>query len=134
MKLKKLLKEIPLKQFKGSKDIEITGVCANSKLVAPGNLFMAKKGRLDDGALYIPEAIAAGAVAILTDIYDPSLKNVAQIIHPDVASIEGLLSAIYYQFPSDELFMVGVTGTNGKTTTAFLIKHLLDKLEWPLWA
>lgn len=131
MKLKKLLKEIPFKQFKGSKDIEITGVCANSKLVAPGNLFIAKKGRQDDGALYIPEAIAAGAVAVLTDIYDPSLKSVAQIIHPDVASIEGLLSAIYYQFPSDELFMVGVTGTNGKTTTAFLVKHLLDKLEGP---
>ena len=130
MKLKKLIKEISYKQFKGSKDIEITGVCANSKLVAPGNLFIAKKGRLDDGAHYIPEAISSGAAAVLTDIFDPSLK-IAQIIHPDVASIEGLLSAIYYQFPSDEMFMVGITGTNGKTTTAFLIKHLLDKLDGP---
>ena len=131
MKLKKILKEIPFKKFKGSKDIEITGVCANSKLVAPGNLFIAKKGRQHDGASYIPEAIAAGAAAVLTDIYDPSLTNAAQIIHPDVASIEGLLSAVYYQFPSDELFMVGITGTNGKTTTSLLIKHLLDKLEGP---
>lgn len=130
MKLKKLLKEIPFKQFKGSKEIEITGICANSKLVSPGNLFIARKGRVEDGSQYIPEAIAAGAVAVLTDILDPSL-NVAQIIHPDVAALEGLIAAHYYQFPSDEMLMVGVTGTNGKTTTTFLIKHLLDQLEGP---
>lgn len=129
MKLKKLLKDIPIQSFKGSKDIEITGVCANSKLVAPGNLFVAKKGRVQDGSQYIPEAIASGAVAVLTDIYDPSLKTVAQLVHPDVSSIEAMLSAAYYQHPSDELFMVGVTGTNGKTTTTFLVKHLLDKLN-----
>lgn len=131
MKLKKLLKDLPLKEFRGSKEIEITGVCANSKLVAPGNLFIAKKGRSEDGARYIPEALAAGAAAILTDIYDPSLKNVAQLVYPDVAELEGLVSASYYQFPSDELFMVGITGTNGKTTTTFLVKHILDKLEGP---
>jgi len=85
MKLKKIVKEIPLKQFKGSKEIEITGVCANSKLVAPGNLFVARRGRMEDGTKYIPEAISAGAVAVLTDIYDPSLKQIAQLIHPDVS-------------------------------------------------
>lgn len=127
MKLKKLLKDIPGLQIKG-KDIEITGICANSKLVAPGNLFIAKKGRSTDGNQYIPDAIAAGAFAILTDFYNPFLKNVVQIIHPDISSIEGLLAATYYQFPSNELFMVGLTGTNGKTTTSFLVKHLLDKL------
>jgi UDP-N-acetylmuramoyl-L-alanyl-D-glutamate--2,6-diaminopimelate ligase len=129
MKLKKLLKEIPVKQVKGSKEVEITGVCSNSKLVAPGNLFIAKKGLIDDGAQYIPEAIAGGAVAVVTDIYDPSIKTVTQIIHPDVNLIEGLIAAHYYQFASDELFMVGVTGTNGKTTTSFIIKHLLDSLK-----
>src|SRR5262245_4804459 len=99
MKLKKLLKEIPIKQVKGSKDLEITGVCANSKLVAPGNLFIARKGRIDDGTRYIPEAVAAGAVAILTDIYDPLLnKAVTQMIHPNVASLEGLIAAHYHQF------------------------------------
>lgn len=127
MKLKKLLKDLPIHQIKGSKDLNITGVCANSKLVAPGNLFIAKKGRAQDGAAFIPEAIAAGAVAILTDIYNPFIDHeIAQLIHSDVASIEGKLSAHYYQFPSTELFMAGLTGTNGKTTTSYLIKHLLD--------
>lgn len=131
MKLKKLLKEINVADIKGSKEIEITGVCANSKLVAPGNLFVARKGRAEDGALYIPEAVAAGASAILTDIYDPSIKNVTQIICSNVTTAEGDFAAHYYQFPSNQLFMVGITGTNGKTTTSFLVKHLLDKLKGP---
>lgn len=131
MKLKKLCKDIPRLQIKGSKEIEITGICSNSKLVAPGNLFIARKGRADDGARYISEAVAAGAAAILTDMYDPSLKGVVQLLHPRVGEIEGILAAQYYQFPSDRLFMVGITGTNGKTTTSFLIKYLLDRLDGP---
>lgn len=131
MKLKKLLKDIPIQQIKGSKEIEITGICINSKLAAPGNLFVAKKGRTNDGAQYIPEAISAGASAILSDMYDPSLKEVTQLIHPDIQAIEALLALHYYQFASQELFMVGITGTNGKTTTSFLVKHLLDRLSGP---
>lgn len=131
MKIKKLIKDIPVLQVKGSKEIEISGICVNSKLVAPGNLFIAKKGRSTNGAQYIPEAISAGAVAVLTDIYDPFLKDVTQIIHHDIASIEGLIAANFYRFASDELFMVGITGTNGKTTTSFLVKHILDQLEKP---
>lgn len=132
MKLKKLLKEIPVAQIKGSKDLDITGICSNSKLAAPGNLFIARKGRSEDGMRYIPEAIAAGAVAVAAEIYDPFLdKSVTQIIHPDVASLEGVIAAHYYQFASDDMFMVGITGTNGKTTTSFLVKHLLNRLVAP---
>lgn len=132
MKLKKLLKDISNLQVRGSRDPEITGICANSKLVAPGNLFIARKGRVHDGAFYIPEAVAAGAVAVLTDLFDPLLdKSITQIIHPDVASLEGIVSANYYQYASNELFMVGITGTNGKTTTSFLVKHLLDSFSQP---
>lgn len=126
MKLKKLLKDIPADSIKGSKEIEITGICANSKLVSPGNLFIARKGKSDHGRRYIPEAIAGGAVAILTDLYDPFLKGIVQIVHPDIARLEALLAARCYDFPSHRLFAVGITGTNGKTTTAFLVKHLLD--------
>lgn len=131
MKLKRLLKDIPVQQVKGSKEVEISGICLNSKLVSPGNLFIAKKGRTEDGAQYIPEAIAAGAVAILTDMYDPFLKDVTQLVDPNIKSMEALLAAHYYQHASDELFMVGITGTNGKTTTSFLIKHLLDSIYGP---
>lgn len=126
MKLKALLKDLPEIQIKGSKDIEITGITSNSKLVSPGCLFVAKKGRSVDGTTFIPEAISGGAAAILTDIYDPSLKSIAQLIHPNVITSEAKIAASYYQHPSKELWTVGVTGTNGKTTSTFAIKHLLD--------
>lgn len=128
MKLKKLFKDLKDIQIKSAKDPEISGICSNSKLAAPGNLFIARKGLVSDGTQYIAEAVQAGAVAIVTDMYDPSLKNVVQVIHPDPSAIEGFLAAVYYKFPSDELFMVGITGTNGKTTTSFLVKYLLDQL------
>lgn len=136
MKLKKLLKDISIKAIKGSKEINISGICANSKVVAPGNLFIAKRGRSEDGNRFIPEAIAGGAVAILTDIFNPTLKNIVQLIHPENAKepfqeIEGALAANYYEHPSQNLFLVGITGTNGKTTTSYLIKHLLDSLQIP---
>lgn len=131
MKLKKLLKDIVIKDIKGPKDVAITGLCSNSKLVGPGNLFVAKKGRTNDGAQYIHEAIEGGATAVLTDIFDPSLRHITQIIHPNVKAVEALLADHYYQFPSRELFVVGITGTNGKTTTSFLVKHLLDQLDAP---
>lgn len=129
MKIKKIIKDISVEEVRGSKEIEITGVCSNSKFVAPGNLFIAKKGTTVNGASYIPEAISAGAVAILTDFYDPSLKNITQIIHHDVSFIEPIIAARFNQYPSDHLLMVGITGTNGKTTTAYLIKHVLDTLN-----
>jgi UDP-N-acetylmuramoyl-L-alanyl-D-glutamate--2,6-diaminopimelate ligase len=131
MRIKKLFKDIPDCQIKGSKETAITGISANSKIVAPGNLFIAKKGKTHDGGQFIPEALEAGACAILTDLYDPSLKQVVQIIHPNIAAIEPLLAAEFYQHPSDELFMVGITGTNGKTTTSFIIKSLLDRFCGP---
>lgn len=128
MKLKKLFRNIKGAEIKGSKELEITGLCSNSKLVSPGNLFIAKKGLVDDGVLYISEAIAAGATAVLTDMFDPSRKEIVQIIVPSPAAVEGELAKEFYQDPSASLLMVGITGTNGKTTTAFLTKYLIDRL------
>lgn len=126
MKLKKILKDIKYKTIKGSKEIEISGICSDSRYVAPGNLFIAKKGGKYDGTDFIPKAVSAGAVAVVTDIFDPFLKNIVQIIHDDVAEIEADIASAYYNFPSKSLFVVGITGTCGKTTIAYLIKHILD--------
>ncbi len=125
IKLKKLLKDLPEIQVKGSREVEITGLCANSQSVSPGNLFVAKKGATHDGIQFIDDAISAGAAAVLTDVYDPSLK-VVQLIHPDVTAMEAQLAARVYDDPCNKLFMVGITGTNGKTTTTCWIKHVLD--------
>lgn len=134
MKLKSLLKELPAHLLaslvvKGSKDVEITGLSAHSKYIAPGHLFVAKQGAAHDGHLYIQDALQAGASAILTDLYDPSCNQVTQLIHPDVAAVEPLFALACYSHPSDELFMVGVTGTNGKTTTTCCIQQLLEQFD-----
>ncbi|MCB1136888.1 MAG: UDP-N-acetylmuramoyl-L-alanyl-D-glutamate--2,6-diaminopimelate ligase, partial [Chlamydiia bacterium] len=83
----------------------------------------------DDGNRYISEAVNAGCVAVLTDIYDPFLENVTQLISQNVAGLEADLVAQFYGGPSDSLFTVGITGTNGKTITSYLVKHLLEQFD-----
>ena len=124
MKLKQLFKDIPV-TWKGSKETKILSLTANSKNVAPGALFFAKRGKTGDGHRFIAEAVSAGAAAILTDTYDPFLA-IIQIIHPDVGSLESLLAKRFYRDPTDQLSIFGVTGTSGKTTTTYLLKHFLE--------
>lgn len=131
MRLKKLLQNIPSLTVKGFKDIELTGLCNNSKQAAPGYLFFAKKGLVYNGSQYISDALSAGVVAIATDLYNPFLQNVVQLIHPNVAELESILAQKFYNDPSQKILTVGITGTNGKTTTSYLIKHLLDHLHLP---
>ncbi len=131
-KLKALLKDLPDALLRGNKENAITGLSAHSKLVAPGNLFIAKKGLTVDGNRFVQDAVNAGAVAVLSDLYDPFLPpHVTQIVHPDVVHAEALLAAAYYEKPSEQLFLAGVTGTNGKTTTTFLLRHILREQDHP---
>lgn len=128
MKLKTLIKGIPNLRVYGSKDVSITGVCGHSRFVAPGNLFIARRGKHFDGSTYISDALAAGAHAVLTDIFDPSLTGVTQVIHPHPQSVEPALAMAYYQQPSRQLYCVGITGTNGKTTTTYILRALLESM------
>lgn len=130
MKLKELIKNIPDLEVKGLKDVEITGLSAHSKSVAPGNLFIAKKGKSFDGNKFIVEALDGGALCILADLYDPTLQ-VTQLIHSDINYIESELASVFYGQPSQHLPVIGITGTSGKTTTSYLIKYLLDSLKMP---
>ncbi len=130
MRLKKLFKKIPVIKIRGSRDVEISGVCSNSKFVSPGNLFIARRGETFDATKYIPDAIAAGCVACVTDMFDPTI-DIPQVICDDVTPLEAKIASTYYQNPSDELYMVAFTGTNGKTTSSYLAKHLLDRFHGP---
>ncbi len=131
MKLRKLLKDIKDIEVKGPRDIEITGLSSNSKTTAPGDLFIAKKGKSYDGNQYIPEAIESGAIAVLTDFFDPFQKGITQIINHDIQTLEAILAHTFYEAPSHELLMIGLTGTNGKTTASYIVKYVLDALQKP---
>jgi len=128
MKLKKLLQVFPEIVVKGSKNIDITDISSHSQIIGPNFLFVARRGAVFDGNSFVPQAIASGAVCVLSDIYDPSL-SVTQLITKDVRSLEPRLAAAFWHHPSGELHMVGVTGTSGKTTVTYLINHLFAHFD-----
>src|SRR5690242_1051008 len=105
MKLKKLLDQVEVENVKGSKEVEITGLSSNSKQVGPGFLYIAKRGKHYDGNDYVNDAIAAGAVAIVTDLYNPFLRSVTQIVTKDPREMEFLLAQRFYDFPHEKLFL-----------------------------
>lgn len=105
-------------------EIVVTGIALDSRLVEPGNVFFALEGGSADGHQYIPEAVARGAAAVV------GTKEVPDIEVPYLRAVEGRtalaqLSAAFYNFPARELTVIGVTGTDGKTTTANLIFCIL---------
>jgi UDP-N-acetylmuramoyl-L-alanyl-D-glutamate--2,6-diaminopimelate ligase len=114
-------------------DLAHTRICdltEDSRTVVPGSLFIARGGRKADGKQFVSQALRAGAVAILTD--DASLElpekgeGVPVLIAPDVALVSALLAERFYGRPSNSMDLVGVTGTNGKTTVTSLVWQLLN--------
>lgn len=126
MKLKKVLKDVETIQVKGSKEIDITGVFSHSKVVHPGSIFIAKSGTQTHGNHYIQNAIQNGATCIVLDMYNPFLSGVTQVVVQDPSIAEAKIASNFYQDPSSQLTMVGITGTCGKTSVAYFTKHLLE--------
>ncbi|ADH92403.1 UDP-N-acetylmuramoyl-L-alanyl-D-glutamate--2,6-diaminopimelate ligase [Arcanobacterium haemolyticum] len=111
-------------------DVAITGATADNRQVEPGDLFFAIPGATAHGARYANSAVASGAVAVITDTdgADFVTADVPVIILADVARHVGDIAAAVYGFPAQKLTTYAVTGTNGKTTTAFMIDHILNTL------
>lgn len=122
MKLNELLKTIQPIQVIGGTETEITGVNIDSRLVKSGHLFMAMCGTQADGHAYITAAIEKGAVAILCQEMPVELnKNITYIHVKDSEDAVGKVATLFYGDPTSKLELVGVTGTNGKTTIATLL-------------
>ena len=121
--LKKLLKGI--NGIKNIPEIPISGISTNSALIKPGNLYIAIKGNRYDGNKFIPEAINNGASAVITE-YDYSNKLSTPIIKVTNSRIAvSRAAAEYYDHPTKKMSVVGITGTNGKTSTASLLTSIL---------
>ena len=129
MKLKKLLKGIPFTAEKTILNREISVICANSKKVKKGSLFVAMKGLNFDGNDFIEEARKKGAIVILTD--KPSKKSTDTVIVNNMRKAVALLAANLYNSPSKRIKTIGITGTNGKTTVSYLCESILKAANIP---
>lgn len=121
MKLSTLLKDL---SFSGKyTDTSVCDITDKSSEIAPGCVFVCIKGNHFDGHSKAKEAMASGAAAVVCE-YDLGLKN--QIVVDDSRKAYSKLCAAFYDNPAEKLILIGITGTNGKTTTSFLIKNILD--------
>ena len=130
MRLSELLRETQCTRMVLPKEeVDVRGINIDSRLVQEGDMFIAVRGTQTDGHQYIAAAEEKGAVAIVCEKTPEKLSpNVAYITFPNVQSITGKLATAFYGNPSQKLKLVGVTGTNGKTTIATLLYELFRKM------
>lgn len=131
MKLTDLLKGVKTLNINGDSDIEIAGINIDSRKIKAGHLFVAVKGTQVDGHQFINKAIELGAKAVLVEDMPTDLKE--DVTYVQVASTEaevGKIATIFYGNPTKKLKLVGVTGTNGKTTIATLLYNMFRKFGY----
>ena len=125
MKLKNVLEDIRTDLLCADPELEIRGVCCDSREVKPGDLFVAVRGFSSDGHKYIPMAAEKGCAAVLCE--EAPDCEVPYAITSDSRLGLALAACSFYRHPSREMKIIGVTGTNGKTTTTILVKQILEK-------
>ena len=129
--LSEILSSTEVISFSATEDHTITGLTYDSRTVTEGNCFFAVRGTQSDGHDYIPRAVEAGAVAVVCE-QEPEKKSegVSYIVVADTNKAMADMAAAYYDHPSRELHLVGVTGTNGKTTIATLLYDLYRRMGY----
>ena len=131
MILSELLKPIRVVRIEGRTDREITGVCIDSRRVADGHLFVAMRGTQSDGHRFIDKAVAGGAAAVVCEDMPAALSpDVTYVQVKSTEDVVGVVATTFYGNPSASVKLVGVTGTNGKTTIATLLYRMFRKLGY----
>ncbi len=126
MQLKQLIQHLPVASVEGPLDRDVAGITYDSRRVTPGMVFVAIPGRNTDGHEYINTAIERGATAIICERNGLLFGRATKIKVTDIREALARAAISFYQHPSARLKVIGVTGTNGKTTVAFMIKSILE--------
>ena len=123
MKLQELLKDVAVLRCTATEDTEICEVRYDSRAVQPGDLFVAIRGYATDGHRYIDKALAQGAAAV---VCEEAPEGAPAVVVENARRALAQIAANRFGHPADSMVMLGVTGTNGKTTTTYLVKHMLE--------
>lgn len=129
--LENILKGADVTEIIGKNDIKIAFISSNSAELQPNGIFIAVKGTKTDGHNFIPQAIKNGAIAIVCEnIPENNLDNITFIRVKDSSYALGIIASNFYDNPSSKLNLIGITGTNGKTTTVTLLHKLFKELGY----
>jgi len=129
--LKDIVYKVSLTSTYGDMDVKVSGIAFDSRQVGPGFLFLAVKGTVTDGHDYMVKAAEEGAVAILCERLPESIdERIVYVTVKSSAQALGIVAANFYGNPSEKLKLTGVTGTNGKTTTATLLYQLFTRMGY----
>jgi len=131
MRLAELVTAITPEAIAGTVDVEIAAITCDSRHVQAGSLFCALRGSSVDGHLFIPQALAAGAVAFLVEDAAAVPAGVPCITVTDARLAMARLAALFYGEPTAAVPLVGITGTNGKTTTTYLVEGIMEAAGIP---
>jgi UDP-N-acetylmuramoyl-L-alanyl-D-glutamate--2,6-diaminopimelate ligase len=130
MTLAELLRACPARRAVGRVDVPVTGLAHDSRAVAPGDLFFALPGSKTDGNRHVRDAFAAGAVAVVSELEPPPPPSIVPgtwIQASDAAEAMGLIADAFFGHPSGAMTVIGVTGTNGKTTTTYFLESAWNR-------
>ena len=127
VRLSTLISGIDYRLESGSADIEIRGLSCDSRSVKKGYLFIAVSGNNHDGHNFIKQAVKKGASSVILERDVEIEQDVTKIIVSNTRSLVSKLASRFYMYPSSRIKVVGITGTNGKTTSSYLIEAILSK-------
>ncbi len=129
MQLTQVMKNCPILQVHGNMDLDVTGLHYDSRQIRPGDVFFALRGVVNDGHGFISSAIAGGARVVFCEEQNESSELVTTVLVDNARQAMAAAAAEFYGNPTQEMKVVGITGTNGKTTITYLLEAILQQAE-----
>ena len=130
MKLSKLAERVNYELVQGNEDVEVSFFTYDSREVVEGSCFLCITGTVTDGHNYAGKAIEAGAVALVVEREIEVPGNITVIKVEDARYALAMMSCAYFGYPEEQLKVIGITGTKGKTTTTYMIRNMLEDIGY----